>query len=114
VRQINVENYMVKVRDVKGNDVELPYEVKNSMIEALFSRDLQLSAREALDRDDLARKIRDCPDGTILLEESEYSKLEKAVETIKGFGRTDIEFLRRILNAPEVEVEKKPKEAGKQ
>jgi len=107
MRQINLENYRVKVRDPQGNDGEVLYDVRNSMIEVLFSRDLQLSAREALNRDDLARKIRDSSDGSILLEEGEYSKLEKAVDTIKGFGRADVEFVRRILNAPQVEVEAK-------
>jgi hypothetical protein len=109
LRQINLDSYKVDVRGQDGNDVEVPYDVKNSMIEILFSRDLHLSAREALNRDDLARKIRDCPDGSILLEESDYSKLEKAVDAITGFGRTDVEFIRRILEAPRIQVEEKKK-----
>ena len=111
MRRINLENYMETVRDEKGEDVKLPYDVKNSMIEVLLSRDLGLSAREVLNREDLARKIRDCPDGSILLEEADHAKLVEAVDTIKGWGRVDIEFLKRITKAPEVEVEeKKPKE----
>ena len=109
MRRINLENYTEVVRDEgSGNDIELPYPVKNSMIEALLSRDLGLSAREVLDREDLARRIRDCPDGTILLiEEEEYKKLVSAIDTIKGWCRTDMEFLKRITEAPEVEVEEK-------
>lgn len=103
---------METVRDISsGEDSELPYDVKNSMIEVLLSKSLGLSAREALDRDVIARRIRDCPDGTILLKEEEYTKLITAIDTITGWGRVDIEFLKRITEAPEVEVEeKKPKE----
>lgn len=107
MRQISLISYTVKARDQTGKDIEVPYDVRGSMIEILFSRELQLSAREALIRDDLAHKIKDCSDGTILLEEAEYSKLEKAVDTIKGFGRSDVEFVRRVLEAKRVDVEKK-------
>lgn len=107
MRRINLENYKVQARNADGEDIEVPYDTKNSMIEILFSRELLLSAREALIRDDLAHKIKDCSNGTILLEEAEYAKLEKAVDTIKGFGRADVEFCRRILEAEKVEVEAK-------
>lgn len=108
MRRINLEDYMETIRDEEsGKGVEVPYPVRNSMIELLLSRDLGLSAREALDREDLARRIRDCPDGTILLEEDERAKLVAAVDTIKGWSRTDIQFLHRIIDAPEVEVEEK-------
>jgi len=159
VRQINLENYTVRVRNEQGvvrfkeekcsqcgsnlvvaepvkpkvqspniltgecpkcgqaqvlvvpDFLEPEYDVRDSLIEVMFSRDLQLSARELLDRDDLARKIRDCSDGFVLLEEEEWKKLEKAVNTIKGFGKPDVEFVHRILEAEEVKVEeKKPTE----
>lgn len=106
MRRINLEDYMETIRDEESReDVEVPYPVKNSMIELLLSRDLGLSAREALDREDLARRIRDNSDGTILLEEGEHAKLVAAVDTIKGWSRTDIEFLHRIIDAPVVPVE---------
>jgi len=112
MRRINLENYTEMVREeVSGQIVELPYPVKDSMVDVLLSRELGLSAREALGREDLARKIKDCPDGTILIEENDYTKLVTAIDTIKGWSRTDIEFLKRITEAPEVEVEEKqPKE----
>jgi len=104
---------METVRDAEtGDDVELPYDVRNSMVEALLSRDLGLLAREALDREDLARKIRDCPDETILIEETDYDKLVAAIDTITGWCRTDLEFLHRIIDAPEVEVEEKKLKEG--
>lgn len=93
--------------------VEIPYEVKNSLIELLFSKDpdgrhpeLRLSGIELLERDDLARKVKDC-DGVLLLEEPEWLKLKTTAESTTGFGRPDVELIRRIMNAEEVEVEEK-------
>lgn len=92
-----------------GTEVERPlvppeYDVRNTMIEVLFSPDLHLTAVEALARDDLAHKIKDCPDNTLLLEEAEYQKLKQGLEATRGFSRNDIEFIRRIEKAPEVAV----------
>ena len=106
MRRLNLENYTEVVRDEEsGKEVELPYPVKESMVDILLSRELGLSARDALAREDLARKIRDCSDGSILIEEAEWEKLQAAVDMIKGWCRTDLEFLHRIIDAPVVEVE---------
>lgn len=111
MRRLNLENYTEIVRgEESGKDVALPYPVKDSMVDVLLSRELGLSAREVLDREDLARKIRDCSDGSILIEDEEWKKLQAAVETIKGWCRTDLEFLHRIMDAPEVPVEEKKQE----
>ena len=91
----------------EGEFVDFPYEVKDAMIEILLSSDLQLTGRELLERDDIARKIKDCVDGHILLEEEEWNKVVQAVETVKGFGRPDVELVRRVLNAEQIEVEVK-------
>lgn len=107
MRQIDLSNYLVRVRDEKGEWTKLPYEVKDSMTEMLFARDLQLSGPELLTRDDLVRKINGCTDSKVLLEEEEWNKCVRAAETIKGLGRTDVELIRRILKAPKVEVEAK-------
>jgi len=80
------------------------YDVRNSCIEVLFSPQLQLSARQVLDRDDLARKIRDCPDSAVLLEETEYQILKGSLDSVTGLGRNDVQFVRRIYAAPEVQV----------
>jgi len=113
MRQIDLSNYSVRVRDEKGEWFDLPYEVKDSIIEMLFARDLQLKARELLDRDDLARKIRDCADGQIILEEEEYNKILAAANTVKGLGRPDVELIRRILEAKRIQVEEKQVKGGK-
>jgi hypothetical protein len=92
-----------------GTEVEKPaeppeYDVRNTLIEVLFSPELRLSAMDALERDSLARKIKDCPTNTLLLEEAEWQKIKQGLESLHGFGRNDIEFIRRVINAPEVAV----------
>lgn len=107
MRRIDLSNYTVTLRKEDGESTDLPYQMKDSTIEVLFARELQLSGRELLARDDLARKIRDCPDGSILLEEQEWNKLVQAVTTVTGLSQQDVQLVRRILEAPEVEVEEK-------
>jgi hypothetical protein len=109
MRQINLEDYVLEVKTQPSGDgiagtKEVKYDVRGSLIEVLFAPELQLNAREILDRDDLARKIKDCRDNNLLLEEAEYEKIKGAVETVRGMGRNEVEFIRRILKAEKVEV----------
>jgi len=107
MRRIDVTNYSVRVRGQDGNYTELPYDMKDSMVEALLARDLQLSGTALLESDELARKIMSCTDGSIILEEAEWLKLVHALNTIKGLGRPDVDFVHRIFEAEKVEVEEK-------
>lgn len=109
MRQINLTNYSVRLRDETGEYKDEPYEVKDALVEILFARCLGLSGAEILKRDDLAHKIMDCADGKVLLEEEEWNKFVTAVNTVKGLGRTDVELVRRIIEAPKIEVEEKKK-----
>jgi hypothetical protein len=106
MRRVDLSSYKVPVKSPGGVD-EVEYDVRDSCIEVLLSRELNLTARELLDRDDLARKIRDCPDGHMLLEEGEWAKLAQSVNAVKGFGRADVEWVRRVLDAEQVQVEEK-------
>ncbi len=88
---------------------EADYDVRGSIVEILFHPDLQLGAKALLDRDTLARKVNDWPDNDLLLEETDYKKVLAALEVLKGLTRQDVEFVSRVLNAPEVAVEVKVK-----
>lgn len=83
------------------------YDVRNSLMEILFHPGLELRAKDVLDRDVLARKIKDWPDKELLLEEEEYKKVVAAIEVLRGLTRHDVEFVRRVLNALQVEVQPK-------
>ncbi len=120
MRKIDLGNYLVRVRQREevvcphckekideGAWVDLPYEMRDSLIEVLFSRDNQLSGPEILERDELARKIKDHRGGDLLLEEDEWGKLSQSLSNMKGLGRPEVELVRRVLKAPQVEVEVK-------
>lgn len=94
--------------------IEVPYHVSDSLIDIMMARDLQLTGREVLERDKIARKILDCTDGYVLLEEEEWSKLNIAVDTVKGMSKPEVELLRRIVDAKKIEVEAKPEAKPKE
>jgi len=87
--------------------LSVPYHVKDSLIELLMARDNQLTGREILERDIIAKKILGCTDSYVLLEEEEWNKLNMATGTVRGLGRADVELMRRIVNAEQTEVEVK-------
>ena len=106
MRKVLLTDYEVTVDAVDGMKT-IPYKVRDSLVELMFNPDLKLSAREALERDDFARLILDVSTDDILLEEADYLKLKQACETLKGVTRNDVPLMRRILEAPEVDVEAK-------
>ena len=109
MRKIQVENYMVPMRDEQGNMVPKPYNVKESMVSCLLHPVLKLTGRELLLRGKLATRIEEAEikegKGFILVEEADYAKLKKAFETIEGFTKSDMELVRRVLEAEETDVE---------
>lgn len=109
MRKINVGNYFVEMRDEKGNTVPKPYYVKESMVSCLLHPVLKLTGRELLLRGKLATRIEEAEikegKGFILVEEADYAKLKKAFETIEGFTKSDMELVRRVLEAEEADVE---------
>jgi len=108
MKKIDLANYTVRVMDNgAGGLVDVPYDVKKSTIDILFHQDLRLGAFELLERDKLANKINDWKNGDLLLEEAEHGKLKNAIETITGFNKNDVEFVKRILFAEQVDVEEK-------
>lgn len=119
MRRLDISDYTVDVLNPKAGDkrgdgseepetLDIPYDVKRSLVEMLLSRQLELSATALLERDEIARKILRCTDGFVLLEDEEYDKLVSAVNTVKGLGRQDVPLMRRILEeTKQIEVEEK-------
>jgi predicted AlkP superfamily phosphohydrolase/phosphomutase len=109
MRKIEVQNYMVNLRNPEGNLEPKPYNVKDSMVSCLLHPALKLTGRELLLRNKLATRIEEAEikegNGHILVEEEEYRKLRQAFETIEGFTKSDMELVRRVLEAEEIEVE---------
>lgn len=106
MRIIDLTSYSVKAFDASGKSIDVPYDVKKSFTTLLFNPELKLAGRALLQQNDLAVKIEES-DNEVLLEEEEYSRLKKAIDSFRGFGRNDICLVKRVLDAKQVEVAKK-------
>jgi len=113
MRKLNLKDYTVKIK-VPDNmnpgqaiEIESPYYFKDSILNLMFIRELQLSGAELVKQNVLAIKLEQCKDDEILLEEDEYQRIKRAVDVFKGFNRNDVELVTRINEAEVVEVEPK-------
>jgi hypothetical protein len=86
----------------KSIEYHLTYPVKDSLLNLMFTRELQLSSAELVRQNILAMKLENCKEPEITLEEEEWKRLEKAVNAFKGFSRDDTELVTRILEAKEI------------
>jgi hypothetical protein len=105
MRRIDLSDYTIDMPTEQGMK-PYPYSVKQSIELAMYHPDLKLNYKDLMDHDRIAQKIKQA-DGFILLEESEYSRVRLAFENIKGFRKEDVELVRRVIDAPEVEVQEK-------
>jgi len=102
VRRIDLTDYETEVLTEDGIKT-IPYNVKESIDLAMYHPDLKLGWRELFENDRVAQKIKSA-NGSVLLEESEYTSIKRVFETIQGFRKQDLELVRRVLEAPKVEV----------
>jgi len=113
MRKLNLANYMVEIKAPDqmnpGQMIvgEYPYHVKDSILNLMFTHDLQLTGAELVKQNMLAMKLEGCNEDEILLEDEEYSRIKRAVDIFKGFDRNAVELVRRITEAEVVEVEPK-------
>ena len=103
MKKIDVRDYLVAIPAENGTTVEIPYNVKESLVGCLFHPELKLGGREIIERDVVAKKIESAVD-YVLLEDAEYQKLNHAFETVRGFGKNEIELVRRVFDAEDIEV----------
>lgn len=99
MREINLKPYKFSTPDGWKD-----YDVKQTLVVVLFAGGVPV--REAIERDKIARGIESAGD-SILLEEEEWNRCVKAIDSLKDITRYDIECMKRVLDAPKVEVEKK-------
>ena len=113
MRKINLENYITKgkVPDRMNPgqliDIEFPYQVKDSIMNIMFDKELRLSGADLIKQEMVAMKIEACKESTILLEDEEYKRVKGAFDKCTGFTRTEVELVKRINEAEVVEVEQK-------
>lgn len=107
MRALDLRPYHVPVpqRTESGEvtSVTFPYDVVESLIGLVYNPEQNLNGPELLRRHALAERIKAAGE-EFLMEEAEYEVIANAAKTFKGFRQTDVEFVRRILEAEEVEV----------
>ena len=110
MRKLDLNDYTVKMKvpdkmnPGKEIEAELPYHVKDSILNVMFIPDLKLSSAELVKQNVLAMKI-EASNGYAMIEDEEYQRIKTAFDTFKGFSRQDVELVERINNAEIVEVE---------
>ena len=113
MRKLNLAPYMIRaaINPEDGSDIMAPYDVKRSIENVMMATGevttQKLGMAELLRRADVARKIADCEEDSILIEENEYQYVKKGFEAFQGFGINEVELCRRIENAETVEVTEK-------
>ena len=103
MRKIDLTSYDVTVPDKDGEMKILPYDVRGSLVDGMYHQDLRLNYKDLFTNDRIAQKIK-ASNGSILLEEEEYQRVRSMIETVTGFRKEDVEFVRRVIEAPEVTV----------
>ena len=84
-----------------------PYALRKSLTNLLCSPHRELNGAALLKAHRLATLIEDEESDSLLLSDEQYKELESAFETFRGFVATDAEMVKRVLEAPEVDVEEK-------
>ena len=108
MRKLDLRDYQVKAKVIGGNgeltEIIEPYPVKDSILNVMFLPSLGLQGAEAIRQQVLAHKIEQAGD-EIMLEEEEYQRVKKAIESFSIRNRYDVELIDRILNQTS-EIEK--------
>ena len=76
---------------------------RRDMLHNAVAREISVMLDES--NTDLATRIKTSDREVILLSPEEHGWLKAAIATIKGFGMNDVELIRRIRNAPEIDIE---------
>lgn len=107
MKKINIESYTVKVQGQgeNGKNLFLPYDLLGSIRVVLFDPRQQLNDIQLCEAMDIWNKIKD-EKKEIILEEAEYKVLKKSLGLFKGWSENDYEFILRIKNAENYELQK--------
>lgn len=110
MRKLLLTNYPVKkmvpdkMNPYKEIEAQIPFFVKTSILNVMFSPELMLSNADLVRENILAEKIEQCQDDFILLTDEELARLKKAFDAFRGFTRDALELVRRVNEAEVVEA----------
>ena len=103
MKKIIITNYIVNVKNQKGEEIKLPYDVKGSIKNVLFNPALQLNSSGLFESMEVWNKIKD-KNIEVILEDANYNYLKKCLDTFKGYSENDYEFVKRIKEAEDIKV----------
>lgn len=101
MRLIDLTPY--KVGEKAEDGTESTFDVRGSLVICLFSAP-HMPPQELLKCAKLAELIEGWPDNRLVVEGEDYNRLVQGLEHNAPSGRVFIEFVRRVLEAPEVKV----------
>ena len=79
------------------------FDIRKSLVACLFA-DQRIDPRELLRRDKLATVIEEWDGDDLLLEEADWDCIQRGLIVAATNDRAAVEFVRRVLEAPEVKV----------
>ena len=99
MKKIDLERYSIG----GGNS----FDMRRSLVAVLFNE--RVDPREVLRRDELATKIETQDGDTLLLEDADYARVVSGLNAtnLTEHGRDVVEFIKRVLNAPTVDVQER-------
>ena len=107
MKKLILTDYKVEMLNPKGQIENVNYGFRDSFVEIIMSRILQLNGTKLLESGKIAAKVKDCKEDYLLLEDSEWKLCDWAIDTYKGLGKAELELVKRIKEAPDVEVAEK-------
>jgi hypothetical protein len=102
MKKINLSPYNIKITK-NGIEEDMPFKVKESIIELLFISQLKLNGAALLNQYTLAEKIKKAED-FVLLEDEEYNRVKRSFELFDSFDKSAVELVKRVLDAETVDV----------
>jgi len=109
MKKINIKAYTIEVLTESGVR-NIPYNVTSSIENILLATGQMTSQRltmaETLANARVAEKIKAAEkQGYVLLEDSEFSKVDKAFKAFSGFGKNEVELCKRIEEVEDIKPE---------
>ncbi len=104
--KLDVSPYvLIKKDSAVGKEIQVEYSVKEALSNILYHPDLHLSIEEAINRKTISDRLEICKEDHIVLSPEDYSVIYDSFGKVLGFGKDDVELLKRIKNAERFEVD---------
>lgn len=101
MRKLDLKNYTLSLKNKQGINQFVTYQFKDALVNVLTHPSVGLNGPELLEVDVIVEKIKKA-NTEIILTEDDYKKIIEFFKRFRGFGRGDIQFVKRVYNCPEI------------